>query len=76
MRNSELIDVRKFNFRNNVIHRWGAYGLRLRAESNGNIMCNFLRLGFNEKKIQKAVLVLMGKEEPQNLCVAIHGAGR
>ena len=75
MRNSELLDVRKFNFRNNVIHRWGVYGLRVRAESTGNIMCNFFRLGSSENKIQKAVLVLMGKEEPQNLCGAIHGAG-
>ena len=75
MRNPQLHDARNFDFRNNVIHRWGIYGLRARAESTGNIMYNFFGLGSNPKKSQKSVLVLMGKEEAKIPVGQIHVAG-
>lgn len=75
MRNPQLHDVRNFDFRNNVIHRWGVYGLRARAESTGNIMHNFLGPGADAKRNQKLVLVLMGKKEAKIPVGPIHVAG-
>jgi len=75
MRNPQLHDARNFDFRNNVIHRWGVYGLRARAESTGNIMYNFLGPGADAKKSQKLALVLMGKEEAKIPVGPIHVAG-
>ena len=75
MRNPQLHDVRNFDFRNNVIHRWGVYGLRARAGSTGNVMHNFFGPAANPKKNQKLALVLMGKEEAKSPAGPIHVAG-
>ena len=75
MRNPQLHDVRNFDFRNNVIHRWGVYGLRARAGSTGNVMHNFFGPGANPKKNQKLALVLMGKAETKSPAGPIHVAG-
>ena len=75
MRNPQLHDARNFDFRNNVIHRWGIYGLRARAESTGNVMYNFLGPSSSPRKNQKLALVLMGKEEAKIPVGPIHVAG-
>ena len=75
MRNPQLHDARNFDFRNNVIHRWGVYGLRARAGATGNVMYNFLGPSSNPKKSQKFALVLMGKEEAKIPAGPIHVAG-
>ena len=75
MRNPQLHDVRNFDFRNNVIHRWGVYGLRARAGSTGNVMHNFFGPGANPNKNQKRALVLMGKAETKSPVGPIHVAG-
>ena len=75
MRNPQLHDARNFDFRNNVIHRWGIYGLRARAESTGNVMYNFFGPSSSPRKNQKFALVLMGKEEAKIPVGPIHVAG-
>jgi pectate lyase len=75
MRNPQLHDVRDFDFRNNVVHRWGVYGLRARAGSTGNVMHNFFGPGANPRKNQKLALVLMGKPETKSPAGPIHVAG-
>ena len=75
MRNPQLHDARNFDFRNNVIHRWGVYGLRARAGTTGNVMYNFLGPSSSPKKNQKLALVLMGKEEAKIPVGPIHVAG-
>jgi pectate lyase len=75
MRNPQLHDAKNFDFRNNVIHRWGVYGLRARAESTGNVMYNFFGPGSDVKKNQKLALVLMGKEEAKIPVGPVHVIG-
>ncbi len=75
MRNPQLHDAKNFDFRNNVIHRWGVYGLRARAESTGNVMYNFFGPGSDAKKNQKLALVLMGKEEAKIPVGPVHVNG-
>ena len=74
-RNPQLHDVRDFDFRNNVIHRWGVYGLRARAGTTGNVMHNFFGSSSNPKKNSKSVLVLMSKENAKSAAGPIHVAG-
>ncbi len=75
MRNPQLHDAKNFDFRNNVIHRWGVYGLRARAESTGNVMYNFFGSSSDAKKNQKLALVLMGKEEAKIPVGPVHVTG-
>ena len=75
MRNPQIHDAKNFDFRNNVIHRWGVYGLRARAESTGNVMYNFFGQGSDAKKSQKLALVLMGKEEAKIPVGPVHVIG-
>tara|TARA_B100001971_G_C18145769_1_gene512978 strand:+ start:151 stop:1137 length:987 start_codon:yes stop_codon:yes gene_type:complete len=75
MRNPQLHDAKNFDFRNNVIHRWGVYGLRARAESTGNVMYNFFGLSSDAKKDKKLAFVLMGKESAKIPVGPVHVIG-
>ena len=75
MRNPQLHDAKNFDFRNNVIHRWGVYGLRARAESTGNVMYNFFGLSSDAKKDKKLAFVLMGKDEAKIPVGPVHVTG-
>ncbi|MBI98138.1 MAG: hypothetical protein CMO78_06370 [Verrucomicrobiales bacterium] len=74
-RNPQLHDARNFDVRNNVIHRWGIYGLRVRAGSTGNVMFNVLGPGTNPKKDQELALVIMGTGEAKGASGPVHAEG-
>jgi pectate lyase len=63
-RNPQLHNVQGFDLRNNVVRRWGSYGVRVRAGSTGNIVNNVFGPSSNPGKRPDAALIVVAGADP------------